>query len=156
MPAAPAKPRHRRLVAAAGVVLGAALGLGVYTFGYARGHSYLTNDPAACLNCHVMRDQFAAWERSSHHAVATCNDCHTPEGLLPKYAVKASNGFWHSFAFTTGRYADPIRIKPGNRAVAEAACLKCHAAMVDAILDPPHAAPGQGCLHCHGSVGHPR
>jgi cytochrome c nitrite reductase small subunit len=147
---------RRRLVLAAGLLTGAAVGLGVYTFGYARGHSYLTNDPAACLNCHVMRDQYDAWQRSSHHAVATCNDCHTPAGFIPKYAVKASNGFWHSFAFTTGRYADPIRIKPGNRAIAEAACLKCHADVVDAIVHPAHAKPGQGCLHCHGAAGHPR
>src|SRR2546425_8848908 len=30
--------------------------------------------------------------------------CHTPASLIPKYAVKASNGFWHSFAFTSGRF----------------------------------------------------
>ena len=35
---------------------GVALGVGGYTFVYARGASYLTNDPAACVNCHVMRE----------------------------------------------------------------------------------------------------
>ena len=40
------------------VVVGLALGVGASTFVYARGASYLTNDPAACVNCHVMREQY--------------------------------------------------------------------------------------------------
>ena len=44
--------------------------LGVYTFAYARGWSYLTDNPAACANCHVMREQFDGWLKSSHRAVA--------------------------------------------------------------------------------------
>jgi cytochrome c nitrite reductase small subunit len=83
----------------AGVVLAVALGLaagvGGYTFTYARGASYLTNDPAACANCHLMREHFEGWIKSTHRIAAVCNDCHTPPGLLAKYATKASNGFWH-------------------------------------------------------------
>jgi cytochrome c nitrite reductase small subunit len=137
-----------------GAAIGLAVGVGGYTFVYARGASYLTDNPAACANCHVMREQYDAWIKSSHRAVAVCNDCHTPPGLVPKYATKASNGFWHSFAFTTGRYPDPLRIKAHNRVIAEEACRKCHRAIVDAI-DPPHR-PGAGaaCLACHHAVGH--
>ena len=82
-----------------GVVIGIVIGIGVYTFAYARGWSYLTDDPAACANCHVMREQFDGWLKSSHRAVATCNHCHTPANFIGKYATKASNGFWHSFFF---------------------------------------------------------
>jgi hypothetical protein len=88
--------QHRMRVVIA-VCLGLLAGMGGYTFVYARGYSYLTNDPAACANCHVMRDHFVAWTRSSHANVATCNDCHTPPGVIAKYATKAENGFWHSF-----------------------------------------------------------
>lgn len=133
---------------------GAALGVGGYTFVYARGASYLTNDPTACVNCHVMREQFAGWIASSHRAVAVCNDCHTPPGLVPKYTTKALNGFWHSFAFTTGRFPEPIRITARNRAVTEAACRHCHAPVVAAI---DHVGAGRGplaCTRCHESVGH--
>lgn len=139
---------------ALGAAIGLAVGVGGYTFVYARGGSYLTDNPAACANCHVMREQYDGWIKSSHRAVAVCNDCHTPAGLVPKYATKASNGFWHSFAFTTGRYPDPLRIKAHNRVIAEEACRKCHRAIVDAI-DPPHR-PGAGaaCLACHHAVGH--
>lgn len=137
-----------------GAAIGLAVGVGGYTFVYARGASYLTDNPAACANCHVMREQYDGWIKSSHRAVAVCNDCHTPPGLVPKYATKASNGFWHSFAFTTGRYPDPLRIKAHNRVIADEACRKCHRAIVDAI-DPPHR-PGAGaaCLACHHAVGH--
>ena len=158
---------------AAVVLLGMAVGIGAYTFVYARGASYLTNDPAACANCHIMREHFAAWTKSSHRAVAVCNDCHTPHTFFGKYATKASNGFWHSFAFTTGRFPDPMRIKPGNRAVTERACRDCHGAIVAAIdpvtppaqastsdhPDPrPAAAEVEGerlsCIRCHPNVGH--
>ena len=102
----------------------------------------------------VMREQFDGWSASSHRAIAVCNDCHTPPGLVPKYTTKALNGFWHSFAFTTGRFPEPIRITARNRAVTEAACRHCHAPVVAAI---DHDGAGRGplaCTRCHESVGH--
>ncbi|MFX3828794.1 NapC/NirT family cytochrome c, partial [Streptococcus suis] len=69
-------------------LLGIAMGAGGFTFVYGQGFSYLSNDPKACVNCHIMREQYDGWSRSSHHAVATCNDCHTPHALIPKYASK--------------------------------------------------------------------
>lgn len=133
--------------------IGLALGVGGYTFIYARGASYLTDDPAACANCHVMDSYYDAWVKSSHRAAATCNDCHTPAGFVPKYATKASNGFWHSFAFTTGRFPDPLQIKPHNRAIAEASCRRCHLEIVHAIEALPQAGRLE-CIRCHGAVGH--
>ena len=143
-------------VVALGAAIGLSAGIGGYTFVYARGASYLTNDPAACANCHVMHEHYSGWLRSSHRSVATCNDCHTPPSLVGKYATKASNGFWHSFAFTTGDFPDPLRIKPHNREIAERACRKCHDDIVSA-MDTAHgdAAP-VSCIRCHGAVGHPQ
>jgi cytochrome c nitrite reductase small subunit len=146
---------HARLVAA--VLVGIAVGLASYTFIYARGYSYLSNEPSACANCHVMRDHFDAWRKASHRAVATCNDCHTPPGLLPKYLTKGRNGFWHSFYFTVGGYPDPLRITPRNEAVTEQACRKCHAELTESIeLTSPSGAHGRGlsCIKCHDTVGH--
>src|SRR5436305_576548 len=94
----------------AALLLGIALGLGAYTFIYAKGYSYLTNDPAACTNCHVMQTQYDGWMKSSHHSVATCNDCHTPHNIIGKYAVKANDGFWHSLNFKTEHYLDEFDI----------------------------------------------
>ena len=158
-------PMHRRIAVVIRavfvvliVLLAIGAGLGLFTFGYARGSSYLTNDPAACANCHVMQGHFDDWRHSSHRSVAACNDCHTPPGLIPKYYVKAKNGFWHSFYVTTGTFHEPIRITPGNRVVTEKACRKCHAAIVMAIDPNPHPdeADATPCIRCHSTVGHMR
>ena len=137
----------------AGLLLGTALGVGTYTFVYAKGASYLSSDPNACANCHVMTEQLDAWSRGSHRAVATCNDCHTPPGFVAKYATKASNGFWHSFAFTTGRYPDPIMIRGLNGRIAEDNCYRCHENMVSRMLTS-YSRKDVDCARCHGSVGH--
>src|SRR4029453_5289940 len=137
-PVAMARSTARRIGIAAAVTLGLAFGLGAFTFGYARGGSYLTNDPAACANCHVMAEHFAAWQRAGPPAAATCNGRHTPQNLVGKYVTKARNGFWHSFYFTTGRYPDPLRITPRNHDVTDLACRKCHAELT-AAMEPGHA-----------------
>jgi len=135
-------------------LVGIAAGIGAYTFAYAQGASYLTNDPEACVNCHVMREQYDGWRKSSHHAVAVCNDCHAPHSLVPKYWVKATNGFWHSFAFTSGRFHEPIRITRRNRRVTEAQCRYCHGELA-AMIEGPHAGSEElPCIRCHDSVGH--
>ena len=168
--------RWLAIVAAASA--GLALGLGGYTFAAARGYSYLTDDPAACANCHIMGDHVAAWQKSSHRAVATCNDCHAPhDNFVHKYFVKAENGFVHSLNFTTGRHPDPLRIREKNRRVTESACLYCHAGIAATIAPtlvpsvtpastgtappiagvarhPESAAAPLSCIACHASVGH--
>ncbi len=138
------------------LLLGLILGLGVYTFVYAKGYSYLTNNPEACTNCHVMRDEYEGWVKSSHRHAATCNDCHAPHNLIGKYAVKLNNGFWHSFYFTTGRYPDTIEITKFDAKVAESACRHCHQNITAAIDgNVLHGqAKGLDCTRCHGTVGH--
>jgi cytochrome c nitrite reductase small subunit len=136
-------------------LLGIALGLGAYTFAYAKGWSYLTNDPTACANCHVMNEQYDGWLKGSHRSVAACNDCHVPHTFLGKYYTKARNGFWHSFYFTTQSFHEPIQATPKSRAIAEAACRDCHASVVEAMGTPAHAGSREiSCIRCHGSVGH--
>lgn len=137
-----------------GLLGGVAVGIGLYTLVYADGAAYLTNDPVACANCHVMQAQLDAWAKGSHHAVATCNDCHTPHDFLGKWFTKARNGWNHSRAFTTGDFAWPIRITPTNRAITEAACRHCHADLVEMIDTRPGAAEPLSCLQCHRDVGH--
>lgn len=135
-------------------ILGILFGLGIFTFSYAEGLSYFSNDPNSCMNCHVMRDQFEAWNHSSHKAVATCNECHTPHhNVVAKYTVKAINGFNHSMRFTLGNFPDPIRIRAMNERVALRNCAECHA---DQVSQMHVSATGQeaDCVACHGNVGH--
>ena len=136
-------------------LVGIALGLAAYTFAYAKGWSYLTNDPQACANCHVMNEQYDGWLKGSHRSVAVCNDCHVPHDLVGKYATKARNGFWHSYYFTLGGFHEPIQITEHSRAITEAACRHCHEPVVQAMGTPAHAgARDISCIRCHGSVGH--
>lgn len=140
----------------AALLSGAILGLGAFTFIYAKGYSYLTNNPEACANCHIMQEHFNGWSRSSHHAVAVCNDCHTPPDFFGKYVTKALNGYHHSLAFTLGGYHEPLMITDRNRAITEESCGNCHEAVLR-YIDPHHSSARRlSCVHCHKSVGHLR
>jgi cytochrome c nitrite reductase small subunit len=134
-------------------LFGAAFGLGLFTFSYARGDSYFSDDPQACMNCHVMRDQFDAWRHSSHARVATCNDCHTPHEYPDKWIVKGINGFNHSVAFTLGNFHEPITITGFNAHVVQQSCVGCHQTLVSQI-DGPHVTEPTNCIACHSDVGH--
>ncbi len=133
-------------------LLGVVAGVGGYTFFYARGPSYVGNDPATCGNCHAMQSHYEGWRRGPHHAAATCNDCHVPSSALAKYGVKALNGWHHTTAFTTGDYPDVVQIRDSSRAVVERQCRFCHADLVDAMESTGEVS----CIHCHDSVGHLR
>ena len=165
----------------AATALGLAVGLGGFTFGYAKGASSRSTDPAVCANCHVMGEHFTAWQRSSHRQAAGCADCHMPHDVIGKYVAKATNGFWHSLAFTSGNFPDPLQIKPHNRAITERTCRHCHGDIVAAIdpgdpataIEIGSAVPGlprsdrpqihdgtldagdrESCIRCHTYVGH--
>ena len=135
--------------------LGTLLGSGGYAVYYGEGTSYLSNDPKACVNCHIMREQYDGWQKASHHAVATCNDCHLPHDLLRKYLIKAENGLWHSKGFTLQDFPEPIRIRPRNARILNQNCVECHRAMVSEIVG--HAGNDEeagNCVRCHSQVGH--
>lgn len=135
------------------LALGVLVGLSIFTFDYAEGMSYFSSDPAACVNCHIMRDQYDGWNHSSHKAVAACNDCHAPHTFPDKWIVKGVNGFNHSVAFTFDNFPEPIRIRAMNEHVALQNCVECHSATTSQI----HVnAVGEeiSCLSCHQEVGH--
>lgn len=149
--------RRGRLIAGvflAGLI-GVLAGVSTFTFGYAEGLSYLSDDPAACMNCHVMREHYDGWSKSPHHAFATCNDCHVPQATVPKYIAKAVHGYRHSKAFTFQDFHEPIRITPGDLDIVQANCLRCHQDLVSEL--PGHGGTGGvavDCVSCHSGIGH--
>lgn len=147
--------RWQRIWALASIgACGVLMGLGLFTFGYAQGAAYFSDDPQACMNCHVMREQFDAWNKSSHKNVATCNDCHTPHNNpINKWFIKGVNGFNHSVAFTTGDFHEPITIRELNATVVQNNCIECHASTVSQILGI-HEGEAPVCVTCHRTVGH--
>jgi cytochrome c nitrite reductase small subunit len=138
------------------ILLGIFFGMGFYTFYFAKGYSYLYDDPTVCTNCHIMRAQFDGWQKSSHHAYATCNDCHTPHALIPKYYVKMENGYHHSRAFTFQNFHEPIQIRPKNKQVLLDNCLRCHGNLVSQLVsvESHHSQESMDCVRCHNGVGH--
>ncbi len=146
---------HKWLILALATLVGAGLGIGGYTFRYAEGLSYFSAAPSACVNCHIMRPQYDAWQKASHHTAAVCIDCHLPHEFVPKYLAKAENGYRHSQRFTTGNFVEPIRVQARGREILEENCHRCHEGLTAEISHPEMPAGRQlSCLHCHFSVGH--
>ncbi len=145
---------HKKTVVLA-VLLGLLAGTGAYTFKYAKGLSYLSADPKACVNCHIMTPQYDSWQKSSHHAAATCVDCHLPHDFVGKYIAKAENGWHHSKGFTMQDFQEPIMIKEKNSQILQRNCVECHEDMVQDMFRQDITNPDAvSCVHCHASVGH--
>jgi cytochrome c nitrite reductase small subunit len=145
---------------------GALAGLGSFTFAYAEGLAYLSDNPKACVNCHIMNDEYDAWRKGPHHAEATCHDCHVPRAFVPKYVAEARNGYNHSMGFTFqpaspdrpgawNMFHEPIRIKDKNSQILQDNCLRCHGDLVaEVVRGSTWADNAIRCVHCHASVGH--
>jgi cytochrome c nitrite reductase small subunit len=139
------------------VLVGLLLGIGATTAYEAKALSYLSSDPEVCVNCHIMRPQFRDWQKSSHHAVAACGDCHLPHDFVGKWLTKGLNGYHHSTAFTLQDFHEPIMIKPRNARVLQENCLRCHGDLVHDLVsarDARAAGDELSCVHCHATVGH--
>jgi len=138
------------------ISIGVMAGIGIFTWTYAEGGSYFSNDPKACANCHIMREYLDSWQKSSHHSRATCNACHTPHTFVKKYAAKAENGMRHSWKFTFQSFKEPLHITPGNLENLQNNCVDCHKGLVSEIAGRTQhgISAEQTCVHCHADVGH--
>lgn len=137
--------------------VGAFIGLAFYTFVYAKGFSYLSTDPAACINCHIMDEEYDAWLAGPHANAATCSDCHLPhDNIVNKYYVKAENGFMHGLKFTTGWHPENIEIREVSLNVTNDACIYCHGDFTEDIRHQGAGAADEelSCVRCHSGVGH--
>ncbi len=147
--------KRANLVILFACLIGIPVGIGAFTFVYAHGFSYLSTEPRACVNCHIMNDQYNGWLKSGHRHAATCVECHLPHAGIAKWLAKADHGFRHSAAFTLQNFKEPIEITPHDRDVVRQNCVRCHEALVDAVADAPGRAHGRlDCLHCHTTAGH--
>ena len=144
-------------------VSGVLLGLVGLVFHISEASSYLSDDPAVCVNCHVMAPQYNTWAHSAHRENATCNDCHVPhDNFIRHYVFKAMDGARHATFFTLRLEPQVIRIKPmGQRAVQEN-CVRCHGDMLHFVSleqvrgDDVERVDGTRCWDCHRETPHGR
>ncbi len=138
------------------LLLGAFIGSSLYTFWEGEGLSYLGDESVTCANCHVMREHYGAWQHASHHAVATCNDCHVPDNFFGKYLTKALNGYSHSKAFTLQNFHEPFAAHPRSKRIVQQNCIRCHEDMVSEMCDKPGTPHDEtfSCVKCHPAAGH--
>lgn len=143
--------------AAAGLIAG----LAGYTFYVSKAWSYAYDEPAACVNCHVMGSYYQAWEKSSHREWATCNDCHVPnDKILRQYAFKAKDGLYHAAVFTVFAEPQVIRARDSSKEVLLENCVRCHSPLVTEFvkMDLDYQAVVRGdqkaCWDCHQDLVH--
>lgn len=142
------------------ISIGLIIGHGLYTFIYAKGFSYMSNDPAACKNCHVMNQVYESWERGGHQHVATCNDCHVPHNFIEKWIFKAQNGLSHGYAFTKGNVPVSFTAVPKGKKIIQQNCISCHGEYAATSVHAKQAGGSDtqnealSCVSCHRQVGH--
>jgi cytochrome c nitrite reductase small subunit len=147
------------LIFAAG---GLIAGLGGYTVYMSRAHSYLSDDPAACINCHIMTPYYQSWDHSSHAQRATCNDCHVPQdNVFNKYAFKAKDGLYHAAVFTVKGEPNVIRPRDESYEVIMNNCIRCHTELNTEFVKTGMISycdvkegKGKACWDCHTQVPH--
>jgi cytochrome c nitrite reductase small subunit len=137
--------------------MGCFVGMGVWVATISEATSYFSDDPKACINCHVMTPEYATWQHSSHARVATCNDCHVPhDSTLSKYYFKAKDGFRHSLLFTLRKEHQVMQAIPESKQVIQENCLRCHAQVVQEVKAQAHADATRSCTDCHRETPHGR
>ncbi|MDA1193703.1 MAG: cytochrome c nitrite reductase small subunit [Planctomycetota bacterium] len=145
---------HRRRLLLA-VLIGVPLGVGLFTMHYAGGTAYLSSDPQACVNCHIMQGHFDSWQKSSHHGVAVCVDCHLPADFFGKYLAKMDQGWRHSKAFTLQDFHEPIMAAESSQRIVQDNCVRCHSELLHpSIANAATDRDQLSCVHCHRAVGH--
>lgn len=138
-------------------------GMGFYVLQVSNAVAYLSDDPRACINCHVMTPQYITWDHSSHKNVATCNDCHVPhDNVVNKYFFKAKDGLYHASMYTMRAEPQVIKMHEAGQSVVQSNCIRCHESQVaDAKMNSwvekhYESKTGRQCWECHRQTPHGR
>lgn len=137
--------------------IGVVAGSGLYVARISNATSYLSDEPEACINCHIMKPYYASWQHSSHARVATCNDCHVPhESTFAKYAYKAKDGMRHSTIFTLRMEPQVLRATTEAQHVIQNNCMRCHGNLLSEVNGFKGHQPDRQCIECHRETPHGR
>ena len=126
------------------------------------GLTYLSDDPATCVNCHIMGPYYATWNHSSHSRNATCNDCHVPhENAVKKWFFKGMDGMRHASVFMMRGEPQVIQAIDESAEVIMNNCIRCHTQLNTEFVNTGRidhemamAGEGKACWDCHREVPH--
>jgi cytochrome c nitrite reductase small subunit len=143
---------------------GVLAGLIAYTGYVSRAYSYFSDDPSACINCHVMSSYYQSWSKSSHAQKTTCNDCHVPQdSLVSGYLFKAMDGIYHAAVFSLHAEAQTPRPRDKSSEVILANCVRCHTQLNTEFVKTGMASYAdikngrqKACWDCHRDLPHTR
>ncbi len=147
------------LVTFAGVIVGLG-GLFMYLL---RMQDYVMGDnPAACVNCHIMSPYYYTWSHSSHARDATCNDCHVPnDNFVTHYGFKGLDGMKHVAYFVARSERQAIQAEDMSAEVIMDNCIRCHTQLNQEFVKTGRIdymmakrGEGQACWDCHRNVPH--
>lgn len=143
------------------ISIGILVGMGLFMAKEAELVSYMSDDPMACVNCHVMTPVYNSWMHSSHREWANCNDCHVPHNnIFNKYYFKAKDGLYHSTVFTMRAEPEVMFMREESAKVVQNNCIRCHVQQVTQtkydgyIDDHQHNRTDRKCWDCHKEVPH--
>ena len=133
-------------------------GLGLFMTKEAELVSYMSDDPLACVNCHVMTPVYNSWMHSSHREWASCNDCHVPHNnIFNKYYFKAKDGLFHASVFTLRAEPEVMFMREASQEVVQNNCIRCHVQQVTQVKydgyieDHAKNRTERQCWSCHPS-----
>ena len=119
-------------------------------------HTYIVgDDPAACINCHIMSPYYATWSHSAHARNTTCNDCHVPNNnMAAHYAFKGMDGMKHGAYFVTHSESQSIEAEKASAEVIMDNFIREF--VKTGRIDYMEAKRGEGkaCWDCHRDVAH--
>ncbi|MGI9527147.1 MAG: cytochrome c nitrite reductase small subunit [Weeksellaceae bacterium] len=154
-------PKENRWRVVAIVLLASVVGLGFFMAREAKIFSYLSDDPQACVNCHVMTPVYNSWMHSSHREWTSCNDCHVPHNnVANQYYFKAKDGLYHATIFTLRAEPDVMFMREESQEVVQNNCLRCHVQQVTQVKydgyleDHRESRTDRKCWSCHKEVPH--
>ncbi len=144
------------------VIMGVLCGLVAYLTYASHAASYLSDNPKACVNCHIMGSYYATWNHSSHARVATCNDCHVPhDNFFKKWFFKAKDGMRHASIFAIGNEPQVMKTIDASSEVIMDNCIRCHAQLNQEFVKTGRitysevtCGNGKACWDCHRDVPH--
>ena len=112
-------------------------GLFFFLIYISKAHSYLSDEPETCVNCHIMAPQYATWSHGSH-------------------------GMRHASMFALRLEPQVIFIHEAGQEVVHQNCIRCHSKLllnpklVSSVENQKVHATDRLCWECHREVPHGR